>query len=60
MKQCREDKEDRKLDTRGVFSVKKKKLNIQYRLKAPKTLPVRHEVTPKTKLCQRCTERPES
>lgn len=38
MKQCREDKEDRKLDTRGVFSVFKK--NIQYRLKAPKTLPV--------------------
>lgn len=26
MKQCREDKEDRKLDTRGVFSVKKKKI----------------------------------
>lgn len=25
MKQCREDKEDRKLDTRGVFSDLKKK-----------------------------------
>lgn len=25
MKQCREDKEDRKLDTRGVFQIKKKK-----------------------------------
>lgn len=55
MKQCREDEEDRKLDTRGVFSVFK--TNIQYRLKAPET---RHEVTQKTKLCQRCTERPES
>lgn len=51
MKECREDKEDRKLDTRGVFSVFKK--HIQYRLKAPETLPVRHEVTQKTKPCQR-------